>query len=225
LLKWTRVPVCADCLQSPSPLDAEYFCASCSTPFLNAYPLDEQGVCAACRSGLLRFDRAACFGFYEGSLRTLIHLYKYSGMKPLAGPLARLLDRVIPPELQFDAVVPVPLHWRRQWDRGFNQADLLARQVAKRRDIPVLRALRRKRATATQAGLARAGRSRNVAGAFETRSNARIGASLNGARILLIDDVMTTGATASACAAVLKRSGAKSVTLLTLARVDRRWNG
>jgi len=144
----------------------------------------------------------------------LIHLYKYSGMKALAAPLSRLLDRVIPPELQFDAVVPVPLHWRKQWDRGFNQADLLARHVAKRRNIPILHALRRKRATATQAGLARAGRRRNVAGAFAARRTS----SLKDARILLIDDVMTTGATASACASVLKRAGAKSVTILTLAR-------
>jgi ComF family protein len=140
-------------------------------------------------------------------------------MKPLAGPLSRLLDRVLPMEMQFDAVVPVPLHWRKQWNRGFNQAELLARQVAKRRQIPVLQALRRKRSTATQAGLAIAGRRRNVAGAFEARS----GNKVTGARILLIDDVMTTGATANACATVLKRSGAKSVSLLTLARVDRRW--
>jgi ComF family protein len=141
-------------------------------------------------------------------------------MKPLAGPLAHLLDRVIPPETQFDAVVPVPLHWRKQWDRGFNQADLLARHVARRRHIPVLHALRRKRSTATQAGLAVAGRRRNVAGAFEARRSQK---GITGARILLIDDVMTTGATANACAVVLKRSGAKSVSLLTLARVDRRW--
>ena len=140
-------------------------------------------------------------------------------MKPLAEPLARLLDRVLPPEMQFDAVVPVPLHWRRRWHRGFNQAELLARHIAKRRQIPVLNALRRKRPTATQAGLAVAGRRRNVAGAFEPRRKKGI----HGARILLIDDVMTTGATANACATVLKRSGAKSVSLLTLARVDRRW--
>jgi ComF family protein len=168
---------------------------------------------------LRRFDGAACFGFYEGSLRKLIHLFKYSGMKPLSRPLAGLLDRVIPPEFSFDAVVPVPLHWRKQWVRGFNQAELLARHVAERRQVRLLRALRRKRATATQAGLAVAGRRRNVAGAFAARSIAGI----DGARILLIDDVMTTGATANACAAVLKRSGAKSVSLLTLARVDRRW--
>lgn len=167
----------------------------------------------------MRFDSAACFGFYEGTLRTLIHLFKYSGMKPLAEPLGVLLDRVLPPELEFDAVVPVPLHWRKKWSRGFNQAELLARHVARQRHIPVLNALRRKRSTATQAGLANAGRRRNVAGAFTERS-AR---AIRGKRILLIDDVMTTGATANACAGVLKRCGAKSVSLLTLARVDRRW--
>jgi len=74
-------------------LNADYFCAVCNTPFLNSYPLDENGLCAACKSGLIRFDRAACFGFYEGTLRTLIHLYKYSGMKPLARHFASLMER------------------------------------------------------------------------------------------------------------------------------------
>lgn len=156
---------------------------------------------------------------YEGSLRSLIHLFKYSGMKPLSAPLAELLGRVIPPEEEFDAVVPVPLHWKKQWERGFNQSELLARRLAKQRHIPMLRALKRKRSTATQAGLASASRRRNVAGAFVVRGNA----ALAGKKLLLIDDVMTTGATASACAAALKRGGAKSVSLLTLARVDRRF--
>jgi ComF family protein len=142
-------------------------------------------------------------------------------MKPLARPLAAYMERAISIDERFDAVVPVPLHWRRQWDRGFNQAELLARYIARRRGIPVLQALRRKRATETQAGLASAGRRRNVAGAFVLRS--RPGARLEGGKILLIDDVMTTGATASACASALKRGGALSVSLLTLARVDRRW--
>ena len=228
LTEWTRVPVCEACLNSPVPLDAEYFCAVCNTPFINAYPLDEKGVCAACRAGLRGFDHAASFGLYEGPLRSLIHLYKYSGMKPLGRTLAAYMERALSIDERYDAVVPVPLHWRRQWDRGFNQAELLARHIAKRRGIPVLDALRRKRATATQAGLAGAGRRRNVAGAFVLRSNAlRSGAKhdprLTGRKILLIDDVMTTGATASACASALKRGGAMSVSLLTLARVDRRW--
>jgi ComF family protein len=221
--KWTRVPVCDDCLKAPAPLETDYLCAVCNTPFINAYPLDERGVCAACRSGLRGFDRAASFGLYEGPLRTLIHLFKYSGMKPLGRTLASHMERVISIDERFDAVVPVPLHWRRKWDRGFNQSALLADHIARRRGIPVVHALRRKRATATQAGLASAGRRRNVAGAFELRARAKEDPRLAGKKILLIDDVMTTGATASACASVLKRGGAKSVSLVTLARVDRRW--
>jgi ComF family protein len=215
---FTRIPVCGACLNAPAPLEAEYFCTSCNTPFQNAFPLDAAGVCALCRSGLRGFDRAASFGFYEGSLRSLIHLYKYSGMRPLASNLARLLDRALPVDERYDAVVCVPLHWRRQWQRGFNQAELLARDIAQRRRIPFLNALKRHKATASQSGLTSAGR-RNIAGAFQPRA----GANLTGKRILLIDDVMTTGATASACALALKKAGARSVSLLTIARADRRW--
>jgi ComF family protein len=222
LVKWTRVPVCAECLASPAPLEADYFCAVCNTPFLNAWPLDDRGVCAACRSGLRGFDHAASFGRYEGSLRTLIHLFKYSGMKPLARPLAMYLERAISEDEHFDAVVPVPLYWRKKWDRGFNQSELLARFLARRRGIPVWNALRRKRGTVAQAGLASAGRRRNVAGAFALRVKTGSDPKLVGKKILLIDDVMTTGATASACASILKRGGAESISLLTLARVDRR---
>jgi len=186
---------------------------------VNDYPLDEHGVCKLCRGGLRGFDRAASFGFYEGPLRSLIHLFKYSGMKPLARPLGAFLSRAIPVDAVFDSVVPVPLHWRKQRTRGYNQAELLAREIGRKRGVPVTKALRRKRPTAVQAGLAMAGRRRNVAGAFQARQPDAV----RGKRILLIDDVMTTGATASACAMVLKRAGAKSVSLVTLARVDRRW--
>jgi ComF family protein len=217
--------VCAECLAAPAPLEASFFCSCCHTPFLNDYPLDEHGVCAVCRSGLRGFDTAVCFGFYEGTLRSLIHLFKYSGMKPLARPLARFLERALALRgdgehaQRFDAVVAVPLHWRKKWARGFNQAELLARLVAKRRGLPLLEALRRRRPTEVQAGLAMAGRRRNVTGAFAARARADV----KGKRILLVDDVMTTGATATACASVLKRAGAASVSLATLARVDRRW--
>lgn len=214
--------MCADCLASPTPLDADYFCSVCNTPFLNPWPLDEAGVCAACRSGLRGFDHAASFGIYEGSLRSLIHLFKYSGMKPLARPLSAYLERAISIDEHFDAAIPVPLHWRKRWSRGFNQSELLARYVAKHRGIPLWNALRRKQATVTQAGLSKAGRRRNVAGAFVVKADPRLAAKLAGKKILLIDDVMTTGATASACAAALKRGGAGSISLLTLARVDRR---
>jgi ComF family protein len=112
----------------------------------------------------------------------------------------------------------VPLHWRRRLQRGFNQSALLAGAVARRYGIPVRSALRRTRATPTQAGLTHAGRRSNVAGAFRVARPETVA----GRRVLLVDDVMTTGATASACAAALKRAGARYVALLTLARVDRR---
>jgi ComF family protein len=215
---YTRVPVCAICLNAPSAHSAEHFCAQCKTPFLNSFPLDLEGRCALCRAGARGFDAAYCFGFYEGPLRELIHLLKYDGMKPLAGPLTGYLWRALPLDEKFDAVVPMPLHWRRRFQRGFNQAAVLAKDVARRRKIPLLNAVRRVRATRSQTGLTNAKRRENVSGAFR----ARRGWPVEGLRILLVDDVMTTGATASACASVLKRAGAKSVTLLTLARVDRR---
>jgi ComF family protein len=212
------VPVCPACLSAPQPLAAEYFCVSCRTPFQNHFPLDADGRCALCRSGLRGFDWAYCFGAYEGTLRQLIHLYKYDRMRPLARPLGNLLSAALPRDQRFDGVVAVPLHWRRKWERGFNQSDLLARSIARRCGVPLLHPVRRRRATRVQAGLSNNRRRENVAGAFIARAGA-----VRGLRILLVDDVMTTGATASACAQALKRAGAQSVALLTLARVDRRF--
>jgi len=210
--------VCARCLAAPPPLTAEYYCVSCQTAFQNHFPLDEEGRCGLCRTGTRGFDAAYCFGSYEGTLRELVHLFKYGRMKPLGKTLAEHLAGALPRDESFDAVVPMPLHWRREWQRGFNQSALLARATARRCGIPMLNAVRRTRATQTQAGLSNARRRENVAGAFRVKKGARV----EGRRILLIDDVMTTGATASACALALKRAGAKSVTLLALARVDRR---
>jgi ComF family protein len=186
---------------------------------LNAFPLDLEGRCALCRSGLRGFDAAYCFGSYEGTLRELIHLYKYGRIRTLSQPLSDLLAAALPLDERFDAVTPVPLHWRRQWHRGFNQSELLARAIAHRRGIPVIRALRRAQPTRTQAGLSNTERRRNVAAAFRCGRDAR---KIAGQRILLIDDVMTTGATAASCARTLKQGGASRVVLLTVARVDRR---
>jgi len=117
----------------------------------------------------------------------------------------------------------MPLHWRKRWQRGFNQAELLAWEIARRWNAPVKHALRRRRAGKPQAGLTNAQRRSNVAGVFAL--NRRFfdrRKPLEGKRVLLVDDVFTTGATASACARVLKRAGAVHVTLLALARTDRR---
>ena len=215
---YTRVPVCARCLKSPAALEAEYFCSQCKTPFQNHFPLDLEGRCALCRSVLRGFDAAYCFGFYEGPLRELIHLLKYDGMKPLARPLGELLSRALPLDEQFDAIVPAPLHWRRRFERGFNQSWLLARELARRRGLPVVNALRRVRATRSQTGLSNARRRENVGGAFRRRR----GRPVNGLRLLLVDDVMTTGATAAACAMALRRAGAVEVRVAVWARTPRR---
>jgi competence protein ComFC len=212
------VPVCRVCLAKPEPLVAEYFCVQCRSPFLSRFPLDDQGRCALCRRGVRGFDAAYSFGFYENELRKLIHLFKYGRVQTLSKPLGRLLARALPREQSFDVIVPMPLHWRKRWQRGFNQAELLAREIGRRTHTPIENALRRVRNTESQAGLTSAKRRKNVSGAFQIDRRA----ALDGRRVLLIDDVMTTGATASSCARALKRSGARHVTLLTLARADRR---
>jgi ComF family protein len=143
-------------------------------------------------------------------------------MQTLWQPLSELLAAAVPLDERFDAVVPVPLHWRKQWQRGFNQSDLLARAIARRRGLPIVRALARTQFTKTQAGLSNTERRKNVATAFRCRQAAE---TLAGLRVLLIDDVMTTGATAAACARALKRAGVAKVVLATIARVDRRLEG
>lgn len=214
----SRIPLCAECLQPPEPLHADYACVSCRTPFLNRFPLDDQGRCALCRQGLRGFDDVYCFGSYEGRLREWIHLYKYSRIKPLARPLGTLLAAAVPREEKFDVIVPVPLHWLRRWRRGFNQSEILARGLGKQLGVPVVSALRRTRATLVQAGLSNTARRQNVSQAFRSRH----GQTIANKRILLVDDVMTTGSTAAACARALKQAGAARVHLVTVARVDRR---
>jgi ComF family protein len=117
-----------------------------------------------------------------------------------------------------DAIVPVPLHWTRLFQRRFNQSAALARALSQRTKIPVIDdALLRVRATPPQVGLARNERAKNVHGAFSVEKGLR--AKVKGKRIVLIDDVLTTGATANACARVLRRAGATRIDVLTLARV------
>ena len=185
---------------------------------MQSYPLDESRRCAACRAGEPGFDAAYAYGSYEGPLRALIHLFTYGKIESLAKPLARFLVSAIPLDERFDLVIPLPLHWRRGWQRGFNQAELLARPVAKRYGIRLEKPVRRVRATKTQASLSQAKRRANLKGAFQVTQPAAVA----GKRILLIDDVFTTGATLRACAGALKEVGASRVVVLTLARVDRR---
>lgn len=171
-----------------------------------------------CRVGGRGFDAAYSFGDYTGALRRLIHLLKYRRVQALTQPFGAWLTQALPLDEQLDVVVPVPLHWTREFSRGFNQAELLAREITRRRGLPYAPALRRIQATTSQARMSRSERRRNVATAFVARRPAAIA----GKTVLLIDDVHTTGATLGACALALKRAGAKRVVALTLARVDRR---
>jgi ComF family protein len=172
--------------------------------------------CAACRRHPPAFDRGAVACDYEGELRAIIHAFKYDGRRSLARPLGDLLRDAGHLVLEgADALIPVPLHPWKRIHRGFNQSADLARTLG----LPVCPLLVRVRATRAQAGLSPNQRRRNVAGAFRLtpwRRHSR--ARVAGRVLVLVDDVMTTGATLDACARVLKRAGAREVRMLTLAR-------
>ncbi|MEQ8745853.1 ComF family protein [Pyruvatibacter sp.] len=164
------------------------------------------------------YDRARAALLYDGMARRLVHQLKYSDRMDLAPLLARLMA-VAGRDLLAgaDMIVPVPLHRRRMFARRFNQAALLARVLGEVTGVtsePDL--LERVRPTQSQVGLSRAGRRRNVRGAFRLRQNAP---DVAGRHIVVIDDVLTSGATVEACAVVLKRAGAARVDVLTAARV------
>jgi ComF family protein len=176
--------------------------------------------CGRCRRGQSRFALGFSLGPYQGSLRTAIHELKYRGRRRVA---ARLAEAVLAaPEaarvLTRDAVlVPVPLHPRRRRERGFNQSELLAAAIGQRCGLPVrASALVRRKDTSSQTGLSAAQRRGNVAGAFAVRRRPQVLSRV----VVLVDDVVTTGATLRACAEALSRAGAAEVRVLTLARVD-----
>lgn len=172
-------------------------------------------------------DRGRAAGQYQDALRDIIHAFKYEGRRSLARPLAELMRRQAGALLDgVDWVIPVPLHWRRERERGFNQASDLARALiagleSRLRERPrLLHALRRVQHTAVQADLPAARRHRNVRDAFAL---SRAAHHLNGSCVLLVDDVSTTGATLDACARVLKeRAGVREVRAITAARVVTR---
>lgn len=167
--------------------------------------------CDGCRTVELAFDGARAPLRYEGVGKGAVHALKYGGYRPV---VERLMAPLMAGSLggeRFDAVVPVPLHRARLAKRGFNQAEVIGRAVAGRLGAPFLDKLRAVRGTRDQVELTAASRRQNVAGAFEARGPVA-------GRVLLVDDVMTTGSTLNECARELKKAGAGEVHALTLCR-------
>lgn len=208
--------LCPKCWQGAGFIERPY-CERLGTPF----PYDSGGslISPGAFADLPVFDRARAAMRFSDVARDLVHLLKYGDRLDLVKPFATWMTRAGDELLrEADAIVPVPLHWTRLFQRRFNQSAELARAISKRSKAAVIDdVLVRVRATPPQVGLARDERQKNVHGAFAIEKAAR--GQVKGKRIVLIDDVLTTGATANACARVLRRAGVSKVDVLTLARV------
>jgi ComF family protein len=227
LVSFTLLPVCPSCWDH-LPAQSGALCACCGELLAFDPLLANETLCRPCRSAPPPFRKAVAWGIYRDELRALLHLMKYDGMHPLSKRLSVLLAESILaiPDLPGEVtVVPVPLFGAKRQQRGFNQAEVLARGA-----IPVLRHRRpelrlflapgilvRQRATQSQANLTPHQRRENVRGAFSVPWPEAI----RDRHVLLIDDIYTTGATARACAQALRRAGAASVWVATVARAQK----
>jgi ComF family protein len=217
----SRVPICEECLASFGAMPKD-ICEVCGRPMpVFARKAEETLLCRACGDKTYAFERARSLAVYDGALVQAILLLKFEQIGPLGAWFAGRLAELVKAEgskLAADVVVPVPLHRQRERERGYNQAALLSRPLAKRLGLPhkaVL--LMRTRARPDKRILTLEERWESVRGAFATRS----GSQVDNLRVLLVDDVLTTGATLDACARALREAGAKSVIGLTVARAVR----
>lgn len=207
--------LCASCA-GKAPRICPPFCAKCSQPFAGA--ITGSFTCANCADRALHFEAAVSAYRSRGVVREVIHSFKYSRQVHLRHLLGRWLGETLAdPRLagrRFDLIVPVPLHPARQRERGFNQAELLARELHRSSRLPMRNVLQRTRYTTTQTQFDRNQRMENLRGAFRLRR----GSNVQDLRMLLVDDVLTTGSTLSECASVLREAGALSVHAATAAR-------
>ena len=197
--------LCARC-EAAVACFARPVCASCGIP-------EALGVCR-CDELSPSIERVRSIGPYAGWLRGAVVQVKYHGEWSRVPHLAPLLAQACADLAPVDALVPVPLHPSRRKQRGFNQTEKLAEELSRELAVPVVLALRRSRRTTPQVRLDAAGRQANVMGAFAVSPGKRV----EGKRLLLVDDVITTGATLGACADVLHSAGASSVSVVTVAR-------
>jgi len=226
LIRISRLPVCEACLDSIHPI-AGALCSVCGERIGTGYALQEAAgevLCGLCRRLEPPFAKAAAYGSYDSGLRDLIHMLKYQGVRPAANVLGRMLAQAAA-DLEAGwmpsavLVIPVPLSSAKFRARGFNQAELIARTALKLiasgdRYALATDVLERSRDTQSQIGLSRHQRRENLRGAFRVKNRER----LLGREVLLVDDVFTTGTTASECARMLRRAGAARVWVATVAR-------
>ena len=199
--------LCLDCWQTLE-LPGSDGCARCGVP-------GEDAVCHVCRAAPPQHRGIAAATWYGETSRQLVLKFKHGRRLALARPMARMIARQLPQDVGKRLLVPVPLHRQRLWHRGFNQSALMADHLGRLTGWPVDRhGLRRVRRTQPLRGMNPAQRARAVRGAFALAP----GHGFAGRRVLLIDDVRTSGATAAACARMLKRGGATNVRLLCWAR-------
>nr|WP_211845885.1 ComF family protein [Neoroseomonas eburnea] len=214
--------LCAACFAGLTPITAPC-CDRCGVPFAHAGQAEATGsaagLCPRCRRGLPAFLSARAAFRYDAGAKRLILPFKHADRTDLAMPLARQMARIGAPLLaRAEVIAPVPAHWRRVLQRRYDQAALLARALGALSAKPVLPdLLRRARQTPPLADKGAAERAATVAGAFVVSSRWR--AAIAGRRVLLVDDVMTSGATAEACSLVLLGAGASAVEVLAAARV------
>ncbi|MCW9034009.1 MAG: ComF family protein [Rhodospirillales bacterium] len=207
--------LCPECWEQITFI-SEPMCKQCGLPF----ETDENSntLCGHCMKTKPHFDQARAVMIYNDFSRRILIPFKNSDRTEMAPTLAHWLRRSgLPLMNETDIIAPVPLHWTRLFKRRYNQSALLASELTKGSKTKlVLDLLKRTKRTPPQVGLSAAARRKNVQGAFIV--NPKQKTFLSGKRVLLIDDVVTTGATVNACAKVLKRGGAKSVNVLTLAK-------
>lgn len=199
-------PICKSCWSGITQPQGPR-CRVCSLPLGSIYA----EVCGECIKDRPAFEHAVSYSTYTGTLREAVHQLKFKGVRRLAGPLGRLLAQTDLPEA--DVMLPVPLDTQKLRERGFNQSLLLALAISRETNIPVRTGLLMKiKKTPTQVGLRGRERRANLKRAFG------VSEKLSGEKILLIDDVMTTGATARQCAKTLLKAGASKVSIATIAR-------
>jgi ComF family protein len=208
--------LCASCWSKLS-LIAPPYCERLGIPF--AYDPGPGVLSMQAIADPPAYHRARAAVRYDEIARKLVHSLKYGDRLDLAPTAGQWMARAGCELLDgADALVPVPLHWRRQWARRFNQSALLAEIVAKASAVPVTYgALKRVKATPQQVGLSQSARAQNVQGAFRVPPDGK--AEVAGRRLILVDDVLTSGATMDACARALLRAGAAQVDALVFARV------